>query len=114
MSPRSGADSGQGVDFGGTVKAKSGLEEVPERKQIQRVLYTIPPIFIKLLYCGSFGRIVLGKLKCRRFYSGFRSRRTGLSTASDLSGHCQDCIPACKHGNSSGILDKKGSGSWNL
>ena len=39
VSPRNGADSGQGVDFGGTVKAKSGLEEVPERRQIQTVLW---------------------------------------------------------------------------
>ena len=52
--------------------------------------------------------VLLGKLKWRKFCSGYRSRRAGLWPASDLPGHCPDSVPACQHSKSGSTLDKKG------
>ena len=42
-----------------------------------------------------------------------QSRRADLWPASDLLGHCQDSVPACKHSKSSDTLDKERSESCN-
>ena len=54
------------------------------------------------------------KLKLRKSYSEFISRRAGLWPASDLPGHCQDSVTACKHSRSGSTLDKKESGPYNF